>query len=279
MTAEPNTAELAQLPIPVTLIQNVWTMGDPTVADYVASNNQGKKTDTDTTKQSIIFYWVKPDTNVSVKYHYCISLSGQGQDCSPDAQAAYGKVAGPAGVDVTAYGQAVGIAPNQSEIGWSVRFKATKTSPSQPPGVFKWIQIVESDNVKAVFDDGAILNCNRGPGLDTAMPYPHGNNTNAEDGPGVSLPPHTVEISSLTRFKMYLMWDSLSGSNILVPLGFVEWNVSGDANYDVTTSTWTLNPNASTSTSVFNSSTTFPEWGPGLPLTAEFVGEVCQSSE
>ena len=75
------------------------------------------------------------------------------------------------------------------------------------------------------------------PGLDTIYPYEVG--TYAEDTPGNPLltsAHETEEIGSGT----FLMWNSQTDSSIEVPIGFVQWNVAGDAHYNSTSQLWTL---------------------------------------
>jgi hypothetical protein len=230
--------------------------------------------DADLQKSNVTFYWVDQGSGIPVTYKYCVNIPGlsagdiaNGLNCSLPANAAF-TVDGPTGADVTPSDETVGISPDQSEMAWGIRFASSASPPSQTPGVFKWVQLVTSDNVNFFFQDGTSMVCTLGPGLDTSYPYAQGNT--AVDGPSVPLDASSneIEVTDSTQYQMYLMWDPETSSSIPVPLGYLPWTTSGDALYNSGTSAWSLNSGTSaTNSSSFVKSNTYPTWSKTLTGT------------
>jgi hypothetical protein len=249
----------ANLPEGATLTTSKWTVAGTNIGGYTASTTGIVLTDTITNATNITFYWVSPGSSLSVTYQYCAT---EGDVC-PSATTTF-NVTGPTEANITASAEAVGIAPDQSEVAWGIKFAASSIPPGQASGTYQWVQLVQSDQVTLLFQDGTNLICTQGPGLDTSYPYSHSTGSNAEDGPSVGLDAassNEIEVTDSTTFQMYLMWNPGIGSSIPVTLGYLPWNISGDAVYNSATKKWSLKPGTSaTNSSPFVASNVYPTW-------------------
>jgi hypothetical protein len=71
--------------------------------------------------------------------------------------------------------------------------------------------------------------------------------------------------------KMYAMWDPNLPNSIPVPLGYVQWNFTGDATIaNASTNQWVLKSSSAGSNNTFTQSSSYPQWSGTLGS-----GDVC----
>jgi hypothetical protein len=79
-----------------------------------------------------------------------------------------------------------------------------------------------------------------------------------------------TEVTDNFSATMYLMWSSGLTNSIPVPLGSASWQWSGDAKYNTSNQTWSLQ-SGSGSANTFQSSNSYPTWSNLVP----FSGVTC----
>ena len=210
------------------------------------------------------FYWVSPGNSLNMSYQYTMS-GGFGSVNSPVATAAF-NVAGPTSVSVSVppLGQweinqtnsgfaldfGLGISP---DIG--IQFNGRATSPSGYTDTYWWVQLIGSDS--STYTAGSsTLNCTAGTGLDNTIPYATGLST--ADSPSLGLPSADSKVTRSDSFTMYFMWRPGLTSDIPVPLGYVAWQIYGDAVQSG--GTWTVQSDSTASANAFQASGSYPTW-------------------
>ena len=234
---------------------------------------------------------------LNVRYHYCVVIADispqddRNNNCSSDATAIF-NVTAPS-VAVKPSGAEFFVSQEQSEMVWGLRFPASETSPATVSGSYSWIQLIQSYDEEGYLNIGTTISCKGGPGFDSGkgeFPYATGL-SGAEDGP---VEPLDSSIQSRQvdndTFRMYLMWSGDSDPTavpqtesqfIPVPLGYVEWTLSGDAIWDTGDGTWIRNSSSlifanggSTTFEAFSPSNVEPQWGTGI--NAKSTADSCQ---
>lgn len=213
-------------------------------------------------------------------YQYCVDIPNlsaddvaNGLDCSPVAKAAF-VVNGPTATitaDTTHWTVSPTISDCNSTRGLQfisfgrldakkstlckqivavsgITFSATVNLSPGNSGQTEWVQVIRTNTVSGTSVSGQPFTTNIGTGLDNILPYNFGEPdsldapiTATNDSPDSSL---DVDFASFTKAfdaRMYLMWTSQIPDSIPVPLGYVEWAVSGTANAnDLNTPPWSL---------------------------------------
>jgi hypothetical protein len=260
---------------------------------------------TNFSNSAITFYWVSTASSSPVKYSYCLNngqcnsgtvtftvVAPSGYQNSSGVTTTTGNVntaiVTPQGGSPGPQLILVGLNnPNGGSTG--IQFLAAGSEPSSNPGVYSWIQLVNSD-VLHLLDSNGRGQCTGGPPsgspeLDTSYPYgkagitlysTHVTNDTALDSPGWPVTQSEGEVERVFNATMYLMWtpnqDSECNSGtctVPVPLGSLQnWNLNGDAintlNPIYNQTTWGLNceyPRTNGQEQVtFSPGTSYPTW-------------------
>jgi hypothetical protein len=281
------------LPSGVTVQSQSWsvpgTSDNPpaVVADFShASTNGGAVALTNLSQSSTTFYWVTAGNSKQVTFTLHLSNGS-----TPSAKATF-NVAGPTSPNVHTCGGnvttcasdgtlgQVAINPGpflqfggtQSNVG--IIFAASATPPSGYSNNFTWIQYIRGDLVDLTPSNGdPVKHCvpttqpdpTTGIGLDTQFPYATASPTN--DNPKLGLTPTYKEVQRNFSATMYLMWRPGLPNDLLIPLGWVEWQFLGDALLTgASTNQWSLSPTSgSGSSGQFQPSSFYPVWSSFVP--------------
>lgn len=240
------------------------------------------------TASSPIFYWKVPG-NQTITYQY--TMSGGGSSVSSPIATAGFNVLGPTGAVVHTCGGNVSSCSNDASLGTvrigagpslefggtasnvGINFTASATLPSgYPNSRFNWVQLETKDIfVLTPTNGGAVQTCvptsqpvaTTGTGLDTQYPTDITNPT--EDNPDYVLTSTYNEVTRTFTARMYLMWTSGLTNSVPVPLGYVDWQFSGDATLvNATSNTWTIK-SGSGSSNTFQASVAYPLWTSYIP--------------
>ena len=252
-----------------------------------ATSASTKITQTKLDKPDLTTYWLYPQSDNPLTYQYCIDIPGlsadeiaNGLNCSLVAKATF-NVSGPTATIVstpkawhvsrpvtscttTAKEQMLNfgtINPTASTTCAPVAevpgmtFTATVNIVPGSSGQTEWDQVLGPTNTTIGTGQGgqAIPSANY-VGLDSSLPYNDTpipvDATTAEtnDSPGTPLD-ITWDIATRTfNAKMYLMWTSQIPNSITVPLGYVQWAISGTATAnDLNKPPWSLTSSGPTS--------------------------------
>ncbi len=231
------------------------------------------------TNSTYTFYWVYTANPLNMTYQY--TMSGGGSSVSSPVATATFNVGGPTAVSVgTTTGQVVINSGPVLQFGGSlsnigITFTATATPPSGYSNNFKWVQLVTNDTrVLTPANGGAVQTCvpttqpiaSTGTGLDTGYPYAVTSSTN--DNPSIALNSANKEETRTFTATMYLLWSSGLANAIPVPLGYVNWQFSGDATLtNAQTNQWSLKSGSGSSNS-FTASNSYPSWNSFVSYTA-----------
>jgi hypothetical protein len=129
------------------------------------------------------------------------------------------------------------------------------TAPTGYTGTFEWAQLVTSDQI--TFTAGSSTStCTSGTGLDNVFPY--GTGLSVADSPPVGLPSADSKVTRSDSFTMYFMWSPGPSPYIPVPLGYVSWQIFGDAVQS--NGTWTVQSDSTKSVNAFVASALYPTW-------------------
>lgn len=139
---------------------------------------------------------------------------------------------------------------------------------TQPIGfspVFKWVNLISTDNVVLIDPNGQATH-SLGTGFDTDAngDYPSLRNltaTTTNDNPSFGLVSPCTDVSRNFSATVYLMWNAglTSPASIDVPLGSLNWGFTGEA--VLNSGMWTLKTSSSSDFSTgFTSSSTYPKW-------------------
>jgi hypothetical protein len=238
------------------------TSNPPTaIGNFVidANSGTGSTTSVPVTQQQPTFYFVAPGNSQTVSF-----TLGYGNNQSASAGATF-NVVGPTSVSVsTPLGQWQ-INSNSSgfelDFGFplppdqGIQFNGQATSPSGHAGTYEWAQLIGSDNI-TVTAGSQTLSCTAGTGLDNQFPYTTG--LSAADSPSLSLPSADSKITSSDTYTMYFMWRPGLTGDIPVPLGYVTWQIYGDAVQSG--ATWTVQADSTRSANSFQQSASYPVW-------------------
>jgi len=222
------------------------------------------------------FYWVTPGENRAVRYELRLT---NGATAAAEVQF---DVRGPWSAQVQVDSEKVMISqptPTSSLLGLlepGISFRARYSLPEGMLKNFTWVQLIQSD-VMTIKDNGVTRHCvpksepvaSFGAGLDTVYPYDTHNPT--LDNPRIHLPADFTEYSREFHARMYLLWSSGLPNSIVVPLGFVEWNFSGDVALKIAeTSEWVLLSGSGgprDQVAPFTPSHAYPFWKSLVPYT------------
>jgi hypothetical protein len=226
---------------------------------------------------STTFYWISAGHSIPVTFSYCMN-NGQ---CSPTGQATF-DVSGatvsnmtiPTGTVNVFAGPLLGYGPT------GIAFNPTVTFPPGYTSGLQWVQLSTGDTLTLTpVGAGAVKMCvnvtvpptSTGMGLDTAYPFDRGPSTHDNPSTTLDSSQYKEETRSFSA-TMFLMWDpalpggcipSSSCTSIPVPLGYVSWTWSGDANFNG--GQWTL-ANGNHNIPSFVSSTSYPTWSVLVPF-------------
>jgi len=253
--------------------------------------------------QSITFYWIVPTAANSpntVTFTLNYKINGTAQPAAtatttftvvgptaPNVVTCGGNVpgkscpngqSGPLGTVVINPGPTLAFGNTSSNIG--IVFNASATPPSGYSNSFTWVHLITANTITikasnvtfTCIQNTQPANTNNGTGLDTEFPY--GTGTAVDDNPdfpldtsyGTQITGVTEVVDSPFSATMYLLWSPGLTNSILVPLGSVAWQWSGDAKYNAGTQTWSV-ASGSGSASQFQSSTAYPTWSSIVPFT------------
>jgi len=222
------------------------------------------------------FYWVTPgdDRRVVYRLHLANGLIAS-------AEVSF-DVDGPVATRVQVDSPKVVITPGTANssllgiMGAGISFRAGYSLPEGMLKNFIWVQLIRSD-VITVNENGVRFHCvpksepvaSIGAGLDTDYPYDTHNPT--LDNPRIELTSNIQQYSRIFHARMYLLWRPGLSNSIPVPLGFVDWNFSGEVLLkDATTNSWILKsgqggPNSPAEP--FTRSHSYPLWNSLVPYT------------
>ncbi|MGD0938206.1 MAG: hypothetical protein ABR905_00755, partial [Terracidiphilus sp.] len=264
LTTNPN------LPGNITPYKTIWTVGGTNIGDYPNSTDGASVADTTLDQADITFYWDYPkDDPIQVKYKYCATIPGAGNQCSESARAAF-KVTGPTGgemkvmaynrVQIGNFGPCVikGMTyPATVQLVYGSLTKGTCLSRTgglpgitfYPPtgyssdsdGLYTLIQLINSDVTSGDYNESFV------DLLDTSDPYAAFLGQ-INDSPSVILHPGYRNIQRTMTATSFLMWQPPPPS-IPVPLGYQQWTFSGSANCESScdlATQWTAHTNLPT---------------------------------
>jgi len=314
LTTTPTDATLAELPIPVATSSTTWTVGGTNIGamlyggfDANGSPTSQSTSPTDLSENDLSTYWLYAGNNVAVTYVYCVATSTPAYDCATETDATF-NVTGP-----TAAVAPVLTLPDATNE-WEVP-NPNATCPMQYlsfgvptltvpcpgldaiPGIafqpnvtdagggsFFWLQVINS-GVQTVTAPGHTYTPNTEAGLDNADPYllmpPSSNPSPTSDGPNVGLNNNYATVSDAFSANMYLMWQANpdTSSYIAVPVGYVNWSISSNAENTGGNPPWILTPcgglaipipcPGATATTWMSSDLTGP--APGMPTWTQIV--------
>lgn len=245
-------------------ISNTWTLDNTTVGDYVPTAAGVTIAKTITDQKDISFHWVYPGNKLHVKYHYCVTIPGVGEPCSPDATATFdvqgvespsisidnelvpninyltgckmgnGEVI-PSGQNLV-YGDLGGSVPQP--VGFcgvatgiaGIRFFPHGTPPGA--GNFFFVQTINSDVINKSGAAGVTACSDTSTsGLDKQYPYQLTVNKDVADAPETLLQTPYTSVSRDFRATMYLFWQSTITGAIPVPLGYIKWTFQATATW------------------------------------------------
>jgi hypothetical protein len=266
-----------------------WTVDGTRIAGYAPTTRRAKVkelTDAELKKEGITFYWVhREDDSIAVTYKYCVDISGVGNQCSMAANASF-NVTGPSSVNLFACeGNVSGCSTNGSmppveiNLGPVLQFAGpgllngmmftASDDPSSPPGQVSFVQLLNNYDITYTFNqdvyNAAPCPVSYGSGLDTSYPYQLFPPASAIDYPDAPLFFDDTEVTASFQANMYLLWTSIVSGSIPVPLGSITWGWYGDAVQNLSTQTWSINPNSANpsqgTVGSFVQSSTYPQWG------------------
>lgn len=229
------------------------------VGGFVHTNTNGGPSPINLNAQTTTFYWVTA-ANSQV-----VTVTVNFDDGTSASATATFNVVGPTAVSVaTPLGQWQ-VNPNSSgfelDFGFpispdlGIQFNGRATSPSGYTGTYEWVQLIGGDNT--TFTAGSsTLTCTKGTGLDNQFPYSTGLSTS--DSPSLGLPSADSKVTRSNTFKMYFMWRPGLTGDIPVPLGYVSWQIFGDAVQSG--GTWTAQSDSTRSANAFQASSSYPQW-------------------
>jgi hypothetical protein len=263
LTANPN------LPASIAVTSSDWTVGGTRIAGYTANSESASVTelkDDDLKKPNITFYCVYP-TDSTVTYNYCVNIPGLSADdiasklnCGLPAKATFNVEGvtspsigfyneflahintlaacdGVGGGTYLVYGNVYGQ-PNPCPLNGTpgITFYPYGSPPNT--GNMFFVQVVNSNNVKYLIGDVIKIACMDRPGLDGDYPYQGLNPTSVSDAPPQIIIPTYTTLTRTFSATMYLFWQSTStAGSIPVPLAYIPWTFSADAN--LVGGTWT----------------------------------------
>jgi hypothetical protein len=263
LTTNPN------LPANITVTSSDWTVGGTRIAGYKANSESASVTelkDDDLKKPNITFYWVYP-TDSTVTYNYCVNIPGLSADdianklnCSLTEKATFNVEGvtspsigyfneflahintlaacdGVGGGTYLVYGNVYGQ-PNPCPYNGTpgITFYPYGSPPNT--GNMFFVQVVNSNDVKYLIGDVIKIACMDRPGLDGDYPYQGLNPTSVSDAPPQIIIPTYTTLTRTFSATMYLFWQSTStAGSIPVPLAYIPWTFSADAN--LVGGTWT----------------------------------------
>gem|GEM_PF-6772051 len=279
-TSTPNQYLLPYLPVPLTGLQTVWTVGpsnstSPTnIGGYTVINPNPVPTEeaqrtqpssatvnpTILTNPNLITYWIVSGSPMPITYQYCATGQG-GNQCSDLATATF-DVAGPIGatLEVTwgpmmpmifnsAIPPGFGLG-NGSVVG--IGFTASDEVGS-PSGQFTFVQIIDYDKAKRMNSITSPCDETTGTGLDTEYPYRSAsttaNSSSTNDNPFTGFQIVDEEIVKSTNFTMYSLWTPTANTSgpppVPVPIGSINWQWYADAVQTSSTPpySWAMNTN------------------------------------
>jgi hypothetical protein len=244
-------------------------------------------TQTDLTKTGLTTYWLYPNSNNPVTYQYCVNIPGltaadvkNGLNCSLPADAAFNSVGPTANIVPTTTAWHVSIpvtscttTAKEQMLNFGTINPATSTT-CQPvittsgmtfdatvnlspgnSGQTEWVQVLGPiDKTTGTGSGGRPIPSTNHVGLDNVLPYNDipitvdATTTETSDSPGTGLDMTWDVATRIFNAKMYLMWTSQIPGSITVPLGYVQWAISGTATaQDGRTPLWSLSPSGPTS--------------------------------
>jgi hypothetical protein len=153
-----------------------------------------------------------------------------------------------------------------------------QTQPANT-GAYQWVQIISGLEIVKYKPSGRTERIIISGALDTYYPYANYNNPDnflMDDNPGVILESRFTAVSEVMSARMYLMWNprlptncvptsTINGAgtctSISVPLGYIDWQWSGAAQYDASRKKWNLVPGSTSKfAKPFVRSSIFPSW-------------------
>ncbi len=227
-----------------------------------------KITQTKLTKPDLTTYWLYPKGDNPVTYQYCVNIAGlsaadvaNGLNCSLVANATF-DVSGPTATitpdtthwtvsrlipacNATAKRQMLTFGKLDPKTSTTcnpvvetsgMTFNATVNTLPGSSGQTEWIQVISANTAtESTVLDGPFTT-NGGTGLDSSLPYNFqypdpvdATQTSTNDSPGNVLDNDDANLTRTFKARMYLMWTSQIPKSIRVPLGYVEWEISGTA--------------------------------------------------
>ncbi|HTF63634.1 MAG TPA: hypothetical protein VK638_13115 [Edaphobacter sp.] len=236
-----------------------WSVSGTTIGSYIASRNSSSANAADFGNQGTTFYWLSPGMNT-------VTFNLTPNDGSPSVSASVNfNVEGPTSASVNSSTGTPMIQNNDlltfgDPFGTpGISFSVIATDPQDFSGTYSWVQVITNSSATDTDLSGYTQHCTYGPGLDETYPYSTG--FTANDSPNIGLDSNHTEVTDSDAFRMYLMWTpNTSSPTIPVPLGFIDWSWSGDAQRDQSIGNWLLE-SSSVGPHSFVPSTSFPIWG------------------
>jgi hypothetical protein len=263
------------LPAGITATSTTWTVGGPNIGGYNPGDGNDSVLQTTLNQPSLTTYWINTGSAIPVTYQYCVNIPGVGNQCSLPSTATF-DVSGPT-VSMGTETSAVSVGLTPIELGFFVPpntsgivFNAIATQPDIP-GLLIFVQLIDEYTGQYTSSN----NCpafNYGIGVDSQFPYdqsPVGATTySTNDSPGIPLYSNDSAATANFEARMFLMWQPNTSSSIPVPMGYVTWNWSGEA--DQISNAWSVNSGSvvASSNPSFVSTTQFPTWDSAVIITA-----------
>ncbi len=263
----------------VSVTSQSWTVPGTIAGGFANTATNGGPTAYSTNGRQITFYWYATPNYANASYQVTFNLQ-LSDGTSPTATTTF-NVAGtsiPGGNEVP--GQVVvngdifqyigsnGLAGMNFSVYLNLR-------PSRYSGIFKWGQIRTDTWVRTSGTTSRMCTAPSTPpptnstGVDGPFPYDTGATT--RDSPFITLLATDTETTRNFSATMYALWDPNLTNSIPVPLGYVQWNFSGDATIvNAQTNQWALKSSSAGPNNVFVPSTSYPQWSVTLA-----GGEVC----
>jgi hypothetical protein len=268
------------LPSGVTVNSQSWSVPGTITGGFVHNDTNGGPAAYSLTGKSTTFYWYSTPNYAKASYQVTFTLH-LSDGASPSATTTF-SVAGtsaPSG-NITPGSNAIVSGDLLQYIGSGGLPGMTfhvylNLPPSGYSGIFTWDQI-RTDSWVRTPATGSARTCTApsnpsglSTGQDTSYPYAVGDQT--QDSPYVSLYATDIETSRTFSATMYAMWDPHLPNSIPVPLGYIQWNFSGDATItNAATNQWTLKSSSAGSNKTFTPSSSYLQWSGTLG-----AGEVC----